>query len=206
MYGKKLRELRKIEGWTQKEVAEKIGVSKQTYSHYENEERKPGLPMIHKLVEVYNVDINEIFSGAPTTDLKETSAIYEAGRLKKLPIVGQIACGGAELAYEEIEGYEEVPSSWLNGGEYYVLRAKGDSMINARINHGDLLMVRKQFDVENGEIAAVLIDGDATLKRVYKTDDNIILQSENSNYPPIFLTDEKDIKIIGRLERVILTF
>ena len=71
----------------------------------------------------------------------------------------------------------------LNGGEYFFLRAKGDSMINARIMDGDLLLIRRQDDVENGEIAAVLIDGEAVLKRVYKTNGTIILQirkKENS--------------------------
>src|SRR5690554_6227012 len=126
----------------------------------------------------------------------------------KLPIVGAISCGNGAVAYDDIEGYEDVPSSWLNGGEYFFLRAKGDSMINARIQDGDLLLIRRQDDVENGEIAAVLIDGEAVLKRVYKTNDTIILQSENAMYKPIILNknDMKDVRIIGKLKKVVLNF
>lgn len=204
MYGKRLRQLRNIEGWTQEEVAEKIGVSKQTYSHYENEKRKPSLDMIQKLADVYEVNLDTVFG----QEIKEETALYSTSNIKfkNLPIVGQVSCGNGVLAYEEIEGYEDVPASWLNGGEYFFLRAKGDSMINARIQEGDLLLIRQQDEVENGEIAAVLIDGDAVLKRVYKTGDMVILQPENPNYEPIVLTKDKDIKIIGKLKRVVMTF
>nr|WP_259549216.1 S24 family peptidase [Heyndrickxia oleronia] len=115
-------------------------------------------------------------------------------------------CGPGVLAFEEIEGYEETPLDWLNGGEYFYLRAKGDSMVNARILDGDLLLIRRQNDVENGEIAAVAIGDEAVLKRVYKTNNNIILQSENPNYPPIVLDDKKNIRIIGKLKKVVLNF
>lgn len=74
MYGRNLRELRKIEGWTQEEVAKKIGISKQTYSHYENENRKPGLETIRKLALVYQVDIDKIFS---ESDLENLTAKEE---------------------------------------------------------------------------------------------------------------------------------
>jgi transcriptional regulator with XRE-family HTH domain len=69
LYGQKLRDLRKIEGWTQEEVAKKLGISKQTYSHYENENRKPGLETIKKLAQVYQVDIDKIFSDADMNGL-----------------------------------------------------------------------------------------------------------------------------------------
>jgi len=195
MFGKKLRELRKIEGWTQEEVAKKLGISKQTYSNYENEKRKPSLSIIRELASIYNVNIDDIFA-------------EEAGPFAKLPIVGTISCGNGTIAYEDIEGYEEVPKSWIKGGEYIFLRAKGDSMINARIQDGDLLLIKRQDDVENGEIAAVLIDDEAVLKRVYKTNGTIILQSENPKYQPIFIKekDMKNIRIIGKLKKVILNF
>lgn len=207
MYGKKLRELRNLEGWTQEEVAEKIGVSKQTYSHYENEKRKPGLDMIQKLADVYGVNLDAVFGTDNKHIVNERPAIHNNPiSFHKLPIVGQISCGNGIVAFEDIEGYENVPSSWVNGGEYFFLRAKGNSMINARIYEGDLLLIRRQDEVENGEIAAVCIDGEAVLKRVYKTDTTLMLQSENPEYPPIFVSSDKNIKIIGKLKRVVLTF
>lgn len=138
--------------------------------------------------------------------MKEESPLYEIPNFASLPIVGSISCGNGTLAYQDIEGYEETPKSWLNGGKYFYLRAKGDSMINARISEGDLLLIREQEEVENGEIAAVQIDGDAVLKRVYKKGNTLILQSENPKYEPIIVDGSKNIQIIGKLKKVVLNF
>lgn len=193
MYGEKLRELRKIEGWTQEEVAKRLGVSKQTYSHYENEKRKPSLETIKELASVYQVNIDDIFS-----DEKQDGS-------DALPIVGKIACGEGILAFEDIEGYEYTPREWVKGGDYFYLRAKGDSMTGARINDGDLLLIRKQSTIENGEIAAVMVGEEALLKRVYKNGDQFILQSENSSYHPIFAS-ASEVQIIGKLKLSIINF
>lgn len=193
MYGKKLRELRKLENWTQEEVAKRLGVSKQTYSHYENEQRRPSLDTIRELAAVYQVNIDDIFSEEKISDIVS------------LPIVGKVSCGNGNLAYEDIEGYEPTPKEWINGGEYFYLRAKGDSMINARINDGDLLLIRKQQEVENGEIAAVLIGDEAVLKRVYLNGDTMVLQSENPAYAPIFVPPA-EATIIGKLKMVTIKF
>lgn len=187
MFGKKLKELRRLEGWTQEEVAKKLGVTKQTYSHYENETRKPSLEMIKHLAKVYRVNIDDIFS----EQVKREDIIF-------LPIVGQICCGNGVLAYEHIEGYESVPREWVKGAEHFFLKAKGDSMTGARIYDEDLILIRKQPTVENGEIAAVLIEEEAVLKRVYKNGQQLVLQSENPNYPPIF-SPPVEACIIGKL-------
>jgi repressor LexA len=198
MYGRKLKELRKIEGWTQEQVAKKIGVSKQTYSHYENENRTPSLKTIRSLAGVYGVDLDHVFGD----EIKEDSAVYEVKQFVKLPIVGQVSCGNKELAFEDIEGYEEIPSSWVNGGEYFFLRAKGDSMIGANITNGDLLLIRKQEEIEDGEIAVVIVNDEATLKRVYKREGTVILHSENSQYQPIVVSNGH-VQIVGKLKRSI---
>jgi repressor LexA len=194
LYGKKLRELRKIEGWTQEDVAKKLGISKQTYSHYENEKRKPSLDTIRELANVYQVNIDNIFSE------------QENGNFSLLPIVGTISCGNGVYAFEDIEGYEEIPNSWIKGADHFLLRAKGDSMINARIEDGDLLLIRKQETFENGEIMAVIVDDEAVLKRIYKSEDVIILQSENPKYPPKFITNKSDIRIIGKLKMNLIRY
>lgn len=194
MYGKKLRELRKLEGWTQEDVAKKLGISKQTYSHYENEKRKPSLDTIRELANVYQVNIDNIFSE------------QENGNFTLLPIVGTISCGNGVYAFEDIEGYEEIPNSWIKGADHFLLRAKGDSMVNARIEDGDLLLIRKQETFENGEIMAVIVDDEAVLKRIYKSDGVIILQSENPKYPPKFITNKSDIRIIGKLKMNLIRY
>lgn len=196
MYGEKLKELRKIEGWTQEEVAKRLGVSKQTYSHYENENRRPSLDMIRELASVYQVNIDDIFSGEEVEKNDGTVS---------LPIVGKISCGDGNIAFEDIEGYERTPKDWIGGGEYFYLRAKGDSMTGARIYNGDLLLIRQQPEVENGEIAAVLIGDEAYLKRVYMNGNTMILQSENSSFPPIFCPPT-EARVIGKLKMNVIKY
>lgn len=128
--------------------------------------------------------------------------------LINLPIVGKISCGNGQIAFQEIEGYEPTPKEWLNGGECFYLRAKGDSMVGARIQEGDLLLIRKQEEVEDGEIAAVLIDEEAVLKRVYKRNNALILQSENPKCPPIVCdaNESYNVKVIGKLKMATIKF
>lgn len=114
---------------------------------------------------------------------------------KKIPILGEIACGEPILAEENWAGEVNGPSS-----ADFCLRAKGDSMINARIFPGDLVFIKEQPDVENGEIAAVLIDGEATLKRVYKYDGRVELRPENPLYEVIQIEGDaiQDLRIMGK--------
>lgn len=186
------------------DLSEKSGISKSTLSDYLNCKTliKPG--NVEKLAELFKVQKSEI-----DPSFKNSKAIYYQPvdeSLISLPIVGSVSCGNGIIAYEEIDGYEATPKTWLNGGEYFYLKAKGDSMINARIYEGDLLLIRQQNEVENGEIAAVLIEGEAVLKRVYKTNGSVILQSENPKYKPIILNGNKDIKIIGKLKKNVITY
>lgn len=114
---------------------------------------------------------------------------------KRIPVLGEIACGAPILAEENWAGEVQGPAS-----ADFCLRARGDSMINARIFPGDLVFIKQQPDVENGEIAAVLIGGEATLKRVYKYGDRIELRPENPLYKVIQIegSDADDFQIIGK--------
>lgn len=116
---------------------------------------------------------------------------------KEIPLLGSIACGEPILAEENIDDYikldKDIPAD-------FALRCKGDSMINARIFDGDIVYIRQQPDVENGEIAAVLIDNEATLKRVYKYPHRIELRAENPTVKPFEFSDEEmnTVRIIGK--------
>ena len=119
--------------------------------------------------------------------------------LKKFPLLGEIACGEPIFCVEDRESYV------LAGADIkadFCLKAKGDSMINARILDGDIVFIRKQQSVENGEIAAVIIDDEATLKRVYYDKSNNYLQliAENPKYSPMVYTNEQleTIRILGK--------
>lgn len=200
---KNIKRLLKEKGWSQIKLSEISGISKSTLSDYINCKTLINPGNVEKLAKAFNVKKSDI---DPTF---KTQSIYPVAeeKLIEIPVVGQISCGNGMIAYEEIERYEITPKSWLNGGEYFYLRAKGDSMINARIRDGDLLLIRRQDDVESGEIAAVLIDEEAVLKRVYKNEQgNVILQSENPKYPPIVLNGDKNIRIIGKLKKVVIDF
>jgi len=117
---------------------------------------------------------------------------------KKIPLIGVIAAGVPIFAQENIEGY--ICEAYHVHADF-CLRVKGDSMIGARILDGDIVYIKKQSTIENGEIAAVLVDGEnATLKRVFLGDDTITLHAENANYPDSVFTrkDMRQINIIGK--------
>lgn len=116
---------------------------------------------------------------------------------KSFPVIGTIAAGTPIDAEQNIETY--VPEDEDLDADY-ALRIKGDSMIEADINDGDIVFIREQPDVENGEIAAVYVDGGATLKRVYKDDKGVSLYSANHKYAPMYYTAEncEEFKILGK--------
>ena len=117
--------------------------------------------------------------------------------MRTVPILGTIACGAPILAQEHIESYTELP-----GGIHadFALVCKGDSMVGARIFDGDVVYIRQQETVENGEIAAVLVDGEATLKRVRHFGDRISLEPENPMYRPLIFWGEEmnQVQILGK--------
>lgn len=119
---------------------------------------------------------------------------------KKIPIIGTVKCGPNGLAFEDIDGYVYVDDDLT--GEIFALRCKGDSMKFEAIDDGDIAIVRRQDDVECGELAVVIVNGDeGTLKRVRKFDGGIILEAANPDYPPRIFTGEdlNKIKIVGKV-------
>ena len=114
-----------------------------------------------------------------------------------VPLLGTIACGEPILAAENIEDNVEIPEH-IHAD--FALRCKGDSMINARIHDGDIVYIRQQPAVNNGEIAAVLIGDEATLKRVYVYEDHVVLQPENPAYEPLvyFKAAMQAVRILGK--------
>lgn len=129
--------------------------------------------------------------------IPEARNIFPLGKMKKVPLLGNIACGNPILAEENIEGYIDIEEGVAAD---FALTCIGDSMIGARIMDGDLVYIHQQPEVENGDIAAVLIDDEATLKRVYYYPERIILQAENPSFPPmVFQGSELDgVHIIGK--------
>lgn len=138
-------------------------------------------------------DENESYNN----DIFSIPGINPIPKTYKRPRLGTIACGEPILAEENIEAYDDIPDSIKCD---FTLICKGDSMVNARINDGDIVYIKQQSQVDNGEIAAVLIDNEATLKRVYIYEDKVVLQPENTKYHPFVYTKEdmNNIRILGK--------
>ena len=197
MTNNRLKELRKARGITLEQLAERLGTSKQTIHRYEN-----GV-----IANIPNDKIRmlaEALCVTPSELMGWEEGLYAYDNIlpikkKHLPAIGTIACGEPIYAEEEYGGFISI-----NGDidASFCLRAKGDSMIGARIFDGDMVFIRKQDSVDNGEIAAVIINDEATLKRVYYYPDEgkIVLSPENPRYAPLVYIKEElnSIKILGK--------
>lgn len=196
MKATKLRELRLAQNMTLSELAERVGTSKQTIHRYENGTITNIPPeRVEKLARALLTTPSELMGW---DDAPEVEGILPLS-VKKLPMLGEIACGEPIYAAEEHETYLAADSE-LDAD--FCLRAKGDSMIGARIYDGDIVFIRSQDSVDNGEIAAVIINDEATLKRVYfyPNESKLVLSPENSRYAPLVYLGEElnSIKILGK--------
>ncbi len=199
--GGRIRELRENLKLTQEEVGKRIGVTKATINRYETGEIDIKRTVALKLSELFNVSPAYImgWSDSPV-DLPKGAEPYNP-IVHQIPILGTISAGLPIYAEQNIEGYTYTERN--SGAEYFALRVKGDSMNAAKINEGDLLIVRKQPEVENGEIAVVLVNrDDATVKR-FKRDGNIV-QLIPQSYNPIHQIQIYDLKtdeisIVGKV-------
>lgn len=187
--GERIKKRRVQLGLSAEELGEMIGKDRSTVYRYErNEIERMPITVIEPLARALQVSPAYIMGW-------EGIAPYKT---KKIPLLGEIAAGEPIFVAEEpCEYYIEVNE---NQRVDFCLKVRGDSMINARIMDGDIVFIRQQSIVENGEIAAVLIDDEVTLKRFYKTDKGVILKPENSKYQPLFFTEKdfKDIRILGK--------
>lgn len=199
--------LRKRKGLSQQELANTLKISRSAIGMYETGKREPDLETLEVFADFYNVDMNTLTGKAPvkkqTNKLPDTAAPVDFSHLKRIPILGRIAAGAPIYAEENIEGYTFTD---LNGGaEYFALRVRGDSMNAVRIYDGDLVIVRKQDIVENGEIAAVLIEQEATLKRFSRSGDIVTLMPQSTNpehKPLVYNLKDTSVKILGLVVQV----
>ena len=113
-----------------------------------------------------------------------------------VPIIGQVAAGQPLLAVENIENYFPIPTEFMPNAETFMLKVKGDSMINAGIFNGDKILVQKQSDAQNGDIVVSLVDDSATVKTFYKEDGHFRLQPENDTMDPIIVNE---CSILGKV-------
>lgn len=197
------KDLRLKKGWSQQRLADELRISKSSVNMYERGEREPGFETLEHIADIFNVDMDYLM-GRSLVERKNPVVLdgippgfIPLPETYKVPLVDRIACGQPITAEENIEDYMDVPK-----GKHvdFCLICEGDSMIDAGISDGDVVYIRKQPDVENGQIAAVRIGNEATLKRVYKYPDKLILQPANTAYPPLSYTgaELEDVQIEGK--------
>lgn len=194
-FGAKLKNIRISMGLSQEEFAKKLNTTKQVISRYETEQRTPKITIAQEYADVLGISLHDLIDN--NVDFPSADNITPIPKMAKIPLLGNIACGNPITAEENLDGFVNAPEEISAD---FALRCKGDSMIGARILDGDIVLIRQQPDVEDGEIAAVLIDNEATLKRVHKKAGCLILNPANPAYEPIIITGEElaDVRIIGK--------
>ncbi len=182
------------------ELADKTGIPKSALQRYATgQTEKIPIDRLEKIAAAVGTSAAYLMGWEPEDrpSIPAASNILPMPEMRKIPLLGTIACGAPVLADEHIEGQVDIP---VNIHADFALTCKGDSMINARIFDGDIVYIRQQDTVENGEIAAVLIETEATLKRVRLFDDHISLEPENPMYKPIVFWNEEmnEVRILGK--------
>lgn len=196
----RLKYLMKTRNLKQSDILEKINergdyVSKSALSQYVNGQSLPDQSKLTILSQALGVSEVWLMGYGDTEAQNIKNILFVKPSTKKIPVIGTIAAGEPLLAVENIEDYIDLDEKIKAD---FALRVRGDSMVGANIFDGDIVFIRKQPDVDDGEIAAVIIEDSATLKRVFKLDDKVMLKAENPRYKPIMLNGDKSVYIIGK--------
>ncbi len=204
-FSERLRALRNRKGWSQQRLAEELKTSKSSVNMYERGEREPGFEMMEAIADTFNVDMDYLMG---RSNIERRTPIMPPvpippgflppPKMKKVPLIGDIACGDPITAEQNVADYLDVPEDVHCD---FCLRCHGDSMIDAHIQDGDVVYIHCQPEVNDGEIAAVRIGDEATLKRVYYDGQNLTLVPCNSAYRPRVYSgpDLDSIQIEGRM-------
>jgi len=189
-----LKYYREREGLSQSQLAKVIGVSASTISMYEIGKREPDFETEEKIADYFNVSLSSL------------RGKNEVQRPTRVPVLGRVAAGIPMDAIEEIIDYEEIPEAMSRDGEYFGLKIKGDSM-EPRIQNGDVVIVRKQSDADDGDLVIALVNGNEGMcKRLKKMQSGIMLLSNNPAYDPyVFSWDDINnlpVTIVGKVKEL----
>ncbi len=189
---------------SQTEFAKIIGVSRSCIGMYETGQREPDFETLETIADYFNVTMDYLLgkTNIPNEAAKKIGDILPDNiipmpNMNKIPLLGSIACGEPILAEENIDEVIDVPEHIKAD---FALRCKGDSMIDIHINDGDIVYIKQQSSVDNGQIAAVLIGDEATLKKVYLSGQTLSLIACNSEFAPLVFsgTELDEIRILGK--------
>lgn len=197
LFSKRLSEMMQRENINQVELSRIIGVSESTVGKWVLCKSIPRMGIIQKLADHFHVGKSYFLEETP----KDSSP---AGRGVRIPVLGRVVAGIPIEAVEEILDYEEITPELAATGEFFALQVKGDSML-PKLEEGDVVIVKKQEDVETGDIAIVLVNGDeATIKQVKKVNGGIMLYGFNPDvYEPHFYSNQQiqelPVRILGKV-------
>ena len=184
MIGDNIRYLRKKAGYSQAHLARKLNIKQASVSLWESGKTNPDTATLVNLSRIFDVPLDYFLSDEPHREIDSVRVIRQA-----VPILGSIACGERVAPDTEPEGYADIPDG-IHAD--FALRCKGDSM-EPTFREGDLVLIRKQPEVEPGQIAAVSIDNETTLKHIYPQDNGLLLVADNPAYRPLLITGEEVI-------------
>lgn len=198
--GNRLKQLREEKGLSQSEVAKIIGVGRTTYLKWENGENQP-TRKLDQLSQFFGVSIDYLLGKSDVKNIKSKN-LHSRGI--RIPVLGRVVAGIPIEAVEEILDYEEITPELAATGKFFALKIRGHSM-EPRMMEGDVVIVRKQEDVESGDVAIVLVNGnEATVKRVKKQEEGITLIATNTSvYEPHFYSNKEiknlPVQILGKV-------
>ncbi|MBQ5326141.1 MAG: helix-turn-helix domain-containing protein [Oscillospiraceae bacterium] len=187
-----IKKRRKELGITLEEIGEYVGVSKTTVQRWESGNiSNMRRDRIKKLSEILQIDADMLLG----INMQQNEFV-------KIPVIGKVDTGTPIAEQADIKGYEYVPKEWTENDTIFAFEIDGDSM-EPRIVEGDIVIVHSQKDVENGETAVVMIEGEVTCKRVIKHSEGVVFMSNNPQYPPFYVTFEDakktGVRIFGKV-------
>lgn len=193
-FGEKLRLARREQNLTQRELAARINAKHNSISNWENDQNMPDPDTIQHLCWALDVQPNYFFS---IESSQYPANMIPSLKLKKVPLLGTIVHADTISRPPQPLGEVELPAQIEAD---FALVCQGESMVNARIFDGDIVFIRRQETVEDGQLAAVVLDGEASLKRLRLFPDHIVLESENPMYRPLAFWDEERerVRVLGR--------
>ena len=200
MFAQRLKELRKLNGLSQAALSSLLGVTQQAVGKWETGRSTPDPQTLARVAAYFKVSTDYLLGCAPAP-ITSAVAAADGPREFPIPIIGTVRAGFGAFAFEE--DYGEEYARVKDPGSYFYLLVKGDSM-EPKFSEGDVVIVRRQPDVESGEIAVVLVNGDcATVKKIVKHANGISLVSSNAAYMPMFYTmqeiEDLPVEVLGKV-------
>ncbi|MCI6369179.1 MAG: XRE family transcriptional regulator [Limosilactobacillus reuteri] len=200
--GDNIKKYRKASSYTQKDLANLLKVKPTTVASWEQGRNKPLMDKVTKLTNIFGVSLTDLVGSDQENEVTD----YFSKKPRMVPLIGTIAMGAPITAEQNIEKY--IPEYMMDryaDDTLFALRCKGDSMYPL-IPNGAIAIIRQQSDVEDGEIAAVLINGEATLKKVLHVGKTVVLRPANPEYKDIILDKDHPGTILGKMIKYEVNF